>query len=114
MIEPAGKCGAPFATLSESPDSQWGRVASPNSQARAADATAEGRPIFVGIDVSKDRLDVHLRPSGEVFATSRDGPGITELVERLGPVAPALVVLEATGGFEITVAAAIAAIKQCR
>jgi transposase len=65
--------------------------------------------MFVGIDVSKDRLDVHLRPSGEVFATSRDGPGIAELVERLGPVAPALVVLEATGGFEITVAAGIAA-----
>ena len=65
--------------------------------------------MFVGIDVSKDRLDVHLRPSGEVFATSRDGPGIAELVKRLGPVAPALVVLEATGGFEITVAAGIAA-----
>ena len=65
--------------------------------------------MFVGIDVSKDRLDVHLRPSGEAFAVSRDGPGIAELVERLGPIAPALVVLEATGGFEITVAAGIAA-----
>jgi transposase len=65
--------------------------------------------VFVGIDVSRDRLDVHLRPSGKAFAVSRDGPGIAELVERLGSISPALVVLEATGGFEITVAAGIAA-----
>jgi transposase len=64
--------------------------------------------MFVGIDVSKDRLDVHLRPSGEAFSVSRDGGGIAALVERLGPLEPALVVLEATGGFEITVAAGIA------
>jgi transposase len=64
--------------------------------------------MFVGIDVSKDRLDVHLRPSGEAFAVSRDGAGIAALVDRLGPLAPGLVVLEATGGFEITVAAGIA------
>jgi transposase len=64
--------------------------------------------MFVGIDVSKDRLDVHLRPSGEAFVVSRDGVGITALVDRLGPIDPVLVVLEATGGFEITVAAGIA------
>ena len=46
--------------------------------------------MFVGIDVSKDRLDVHLRPSGEAFAVSRDGAGIAALVDRLGPLAPAL------------------------
>src|SRR4051812_34708509 len=108
VIEPASECGAPFAILSESPDSRWGRVASPNSQARAADATERSGPMFVGIDVSKDRLDVHLRPSGEAFAVSRDGAGIAALVGRLGPIGPVLVVLEATGGFEITVAAGIA------
>ena len=64
--------------------------------------------MFVGIDVSKDRLDVHLRPSGEAFAVPRDDAGIAALVERLGPVAPALLVIEATGGFEIAVAAGIA------
>jgi transposase len=63
---------------------------------------------FVGIDVSKDRLDVHLRPSGEAFAVARDGEGLTSLVERLSGLAVELVVIEATGGFEITVAAAIA------
>jgi transposase len=66
-------------------------------------------PVFVGIDVAKDRLDVHLRPSGEVLAVGRDATGLTVLVERLTELAPALVVLEATGGFEVTVAAALGA-----
>jgi transposase len=66
-------------------------------------------PAFVGIDVAKDRLDVHLRPSGEAFAVGRDAAGLSVLVERLAALAPALVVLEATGGFEVTVAAALGA-----
>jgi transposase len=65
--------------------------------------------MFVGIDVAKDRLDVHVRPTGEVFAVARDGEGVTALVERLKALAPVLIVLEATGGFEVTVAAALAA-----
>ena len=40
-------------------------------------------PMFVGIDVSKDRLDVHLRPDGESFAAGRDDAGLTRLIERL-------------------------------
>ena len=67
-----------------------------------------GSPIFIGIDVSKDRLDVHVRPRGEAFAVARDGEGIDALVARLAPLAPAVIVLEATGGFELTVAAALA------
>lgn len=66
-------------------------------------------PVFVGIDVAKDRLDVHLRPSGKAFAVGRDAAGLTALVERLAELAPGLVVLEATGGFEVTVAAALSA-----
>jgi transposase len=62
----------------------------------------------VGIDVSKDRLDVHLRPSDESFAVTRDGKGLENLVERLAALDVSLVVLEATGGFETTVAAALA------
>lgn len=64
--------------------------------------------IYVGIDVSKDRLDVHVRPGGEAFAVARNGKGLEELVERLRALAPALVAVEATGGFETIVAAAIA------
>ena len=62
----------------------------------------------VGIDVSKDRLDVHMLPSGEAFAVARDGKGLESLVERLTALDVSLIVLEATGGFETTVAAALA------
>lgn len=64
--------------------------------------------MFIGIDVSKDRLDVHVRPSGEFFAVARDGEGLERLAGRLRALAPELVVLEATGGFEIAAAAAVA------
>lgn len=64
--------------------------------------------IFVGIDVSKDRLEVHLRPLGESFDVAYDDAGLSTLVARLQTVAPTLIVLEATGGYEGTVAAALA------
>ena len=63
---------------------------------------------YVGVDVSKDQLDVHVRPSSEAFAVSRDGKGLEDLVERLRQLSPALIAVEATGGFETIVAAAIA------
>lgn len=75
------------------------------------DQHAPAGSVLVGIDVAKDRLDVHLLPSGEAFAVTRDHAGLERLVARLGEVAPKLVVLEATGGFEITVAAALSGAK---
>jgi transposase len=63
---------------------------------------------YVGIDVSKDRLDVHILPQGEAFAVERNGKGLALLVERLRPLLPSLIVVEATGGFESTTAAALA------
>jgi len=65
-------------------------------------------PSFVGIDVSKHRLDVHVRPSSQTLTAARDSTGLQQLVGSLRKLAPALIVLEATGGFEITVAAALA------
>lgn len=65
--------------------------------------------MFVGIDVAKDRLDVHLRPAGEAFTVARDGEGIEALAARLAALKAELVVLEATGGFEAVVAAGLAA-----
>jgi transposase len=62
---------------------------------------------FVGIDISKDRLDVHVHPAGEVFVVSRDGRGLEELVDRLQAIAPAVVGVEATGGYETVVAATL-------
>ncbi len=66
------------------------------------------QPLFVGIDVAKDRLDVHIRPTGEAFTVRHDDAGLATLAERLGGLRPTLVVLEATGGYEVTVAAALA------
>src|SRR3954453_22673588 len=66
-------------------------------------------PVFVGIDVSKRRLDVHLRPAGESFTIDYDAEEVTALVERLLPLEPTLVVLEATGGLEVRIAGALAA-----
>ena len=56
--------------------------------------------IYVGIDVSKDQLDVAVRPGGESFAVSRTGAGIDDLIARLKPLSIKLVAIEATGGFE--------------
>lgn len=65
--------------------------------------------MFIGIDVAKDRLDVHIRPSGEAFTVGRDDEGVASLVERWVQAVPTLIVLEATGGFEAIVAAGLAA-----
>jgi transposase len=64
--------------------------------------------IYVGIDVSKDRLDVAMRPGGERFAVGRTGAGIDELIERLSARSIKRVAVEATGGFETVVAAGLA------
>jgi transposase len=65
--------------------------------------------IVVGIDVSMNRLDVAVRPTGEVFAVVRDAEGLDALVARLKPLAPVAVAVEATGGYETVVAASLAA-----
>jgi transposase len=65
--------------------------------------------MFVGIDVAKDHLDVHVLPTGEAFCCPADSAGVTSLVVRLQAVRPALIVLEATGGYEGLIAAELAA-----
>ncbi len=62
----------------------------------------------VGIDVSKDRLDVHVLPQGEAFHVSRNGAGIEALCLRLSGLPLSHVAVEATGGFETVVAAGLA------
>jgi transposase len=106
-IEPVKKHGAPSTGSSRNPNSRLGRTSSPHSQGRVMEQPANS-PSFVGIDVSKDRLDVHVRPSGLVFAVARDAKGLEQLTKEIRDLAPTLIVLEATGGFEITVAAALA------
>lgn len=63
---------------------------------------------YVGIDVAKATLDVAIGSDGETVQVENSEAGIAQLVKRLGEAAPALVVLEATGGYESLVAAAVA------
>jgi transposase len=63
---------------------------------------------FVGIDVAKAQLDIALRPLGERWAVTNDDTGITALVRRLQEIVPQLIVLEATGGYQRAVVAALA------
>jgi len=65
--------------------------------------------ITVGIDVAKDRLDVAVRPAGEAFTVERNAAGLAQLCGKLRPLAPRIVALEATGGFETVAVAALAA-----
>lgn len=63
---------------------------------------------YVGIDVAKATLDVAIGSDGEMVQVENNEAGIAQLIQRLGEVAPTLVVLEATGGYESLVAGAIA------
>lgn len=60
-----------------------------------------GQVTYVGIDVSKARLDVALRPGGEALQVENTGAGIEELVSRLQGLTLGVIVLEATGGYEM-------------
>ena len=66
-------------------------------------------PAFVGIDVSKRRLDVCVRPAGECWAVAHDDGALPALLRRLVELRPALVCLEATGGLQARLAAELAA-----
>jgi hypothetical protein len=65
--------------------------------------------IVVGIDVSKDRLDLAWRPTGERWAVPNTERGIRAISRRLRTPAPTLIVLEATGGLELPLTGALAA-----
>jgi transposase len=66
-------------------------------------------PIFVGIDVAKAQRDIALRPTGDRWAVPNEDASIAPLVPQLQAVHPVLLVLEATGGFQRAVVAALAA-----
>ncbi|MFT8246385.1 IS110 family transposase [Roseomonas sp. BN140053] len=69
---------------------------------------ATASPVFVGIDVPKNRLDLHLRPSGKAIALANDEAGLAQVTAVLAGLSPALIVLEATGGYEVRLAADLA------
>lgn len=65
--------------------------------------------VYIGIDVSKDWLDVHVAPAGEGWRVARDSAGLDDLVARIRGLDPLCVGVEATGGYETVVAATLGA-----
>src|SRR5215212_9929418 len=102
-----------------SPNSCRGRSFAAKQRARIRKDGPDGRrsrlsattptSCYAGVDVSKGRLDIFLRPMQEHLSVPNDEAGIGALVSRLEQACPALVVLESSGGFERLVAAALAA-----
>ena len=64
---------------------------------------------FIGMDISQDTVDVAVRP-GTAFQIANTEQGLAEAVQRLQTLTPALIVLEATGGLEVPLAGALAAV----
>src|SRR5690349_19376127 len=99
--EAVPKRGSPRPLPSQSPNSRADRDRIRKAGPRR-DRPASGRAtsmtdteVFVGIDVCKGRLDVHVLPQALAFADDNDPQGIARLGDRLAPLGPALIVLEA-------------------
>jgi transposase len=60
--------------------------------------------VWVGVDVSKQRLDVAVRPGDESWSQQNSQAGIKTLTRRLKKLSPQRIVLEATGGYEYELA----------
>src|ERR1700724_1090477 len=102
-FKPVPQLGSPSAVPSN-PNSRRGRSQSPILQGRD-----EMDMLFIGIDVSKDHLDVHVLPTAESFFVARTDAGLDELIARLRNFGvAAAIAVEATGGFERIVAAGLA------
>ena len=69
----------------------------------------EERHVFAGIDVSKAHLDVAVSGTDQVTRVRNSERGLAELIELLEAASPELVVMEATGGWEVPAAAALVA-----
>jgi len=68
-----------------------------------------GKELFIGIDVSKGKLDIALSPTGEFMSFSNNEDGISCMLDFIKPFSPSLVVLEATGGLETAAVGRLAA-----
>ena len=68
----------------------------------------EQQGFYVGVDVAKARVDVAVRPSDDRWVVADDDAGLGELASRLKTLEPHMVVLEASGGLELPLVAALA------
>lgn len=76
--------------------------------ARMGETGGQVEKVYAGIDVSKDRLDVAVAPNGKTWHFSNDEAGISQLLTTLKQLAPELIVLEPTGGYEVPLVVALA------
>ena len=82
------------------------------SQGRASNSQevlVEQESIYVGIDVAKAQVDVAVRPTDDRWEVSHDETGVRQLVSQLKALEPVMVLLEASGGLEVPLVAALAA-----
>jgi transposase len=66
---------------------------------------------WVGIDVSKDRLDIYVLPQGLTLQQPNHEAGVQALIEQLQPLSPSLVVMESTGGLERLLVSSLQAVS---
>jgi len=66
---------------------------------------------FIGIDISKNTLDVHVLPEDKRYSYPYEPQKIKALIRKLKQLKPALIVMEATGGYELAVASKFAEAK---
>lgn len=64
---------------------------------------------FIGIDISKDRLDVHVLPENVSYSYPYETQKVKALIRKLKKHTPVLIVMEATGGYEISIAVQLSA-----
>ena len=89
-------------TLREFEQSNGTQIPHLEGRTRWSEYITEGvlMSVWVGIDVAKDSLEVHIRPSGRCLSISNCADGIGELVREMVALKPQLIVLEATGKLE--------------
>ena len=66
------------------------------------------KKVFIGIDIAKDKIDIHVRPSGESWTASTTPADLSTTAARLAALGPTIIVMEATGGYETRLAASLA------
>lgn len=108
--EPVNELGSSRPSLLN-PNSCPGLMSPHIARTGVRESMPEAEESFVGIDVSKDTLDVAIRPGGDRWTAKNDEKGIQTLVARLLERKPTLVVLEATGGLQMPAVVALASAK---
>src|SRR5665213_1868748 len=97
---PGRQTGRSARSNSQGRNSRMTQVASQVASPGVPPASPVATPVFVGIDVSKDKLDVARSDSRQLVTVDNNEKGIGQIIKLLKDASPACIVVEATGGFE--------------